>query len=260
MTNDPEYQDILFHKENHQTLLSDTDDILLSQGKNLVSVHSSGTPLFSTKFLDITEIVGILKSRTFVHTSIPDGLKNNVYFILDEKKNMEQKSYGKPPEFYDDCGAWDRKGKGAPTTYYHVKGEIISQITFNKSRNLYYTCKGLQIYPLSHPYEILIVKRYYPKLKADNNYGRWITRILEAPQSLISNIQYAVVEYKGLFPGHNSHGLSKTTDSIYLRTPSYVMDKIEELSKHNLPRTVYNATSSTKDETSINNMKQIRNK
>ena len=133
-----------FHKENHQTLLSDTDDILLSQGKNLVSVHSSGTPLFSTKFLDITEIVGILKSRTFVHTSIPDGLKNNVYFILDEKKNMEQKSYGKPPEFYDDCGAWDRKGKGAPTTYYHVKGEIISQITFNKSRNLYYTCKGLR--------------------------------------------------------------------------------------------------------------------
>ena len=93
VTNDPEYQDILFHKENHQTLLSDTDDILLSQGKNLVSVHSSGTPLFSTKFLDITEIVGILKSPTFVHTSIPDGLKNNVYFILDEKKNMKRKSY-----------------------------------------------------------------------------------------------------------------------------------------------------------------------
>ena len=155
--------------------------------------------------------------------------------------------------------AWDRKGKGAPTTYYHVKGEIISQITFNKSRNLYYTCKGLQIYPQPHPYEILIVKRYYLKLKADNNYGRRITRILEAPQSLISNIQYAVVEYKGLFPGHNSHGLSKTTDSIYLRTPSYVMDKIEELSKHNLTRTVYGAISTTKDETSISNMKQICN-
>ena len=38
------------------------------------------------------------------------------------------------------------------------------------------------------------------------------------------------------------------------------MDKIDELSKHNLPRTVYNAISSTKDETPINNMKQIRNK
>ena len=109
-------------------------------------VHSSGTPLFSTKFLDITETVGILKEPTFVQTLIPDGLKNNVYFIL------------------------------------------------------------------------------------------------------------------GLFPGHNSHGFSKNTDSIYLRTPSYVMDKIEELSKHNLPRTVYNAISSTKDETPINNMKQIRNK
>ena len=35
------------------------------------------------------------------------------------------------------------------------------------------------------------------------------------------------------------------------------MDKIEELSKHNLPRTVYNAISSTKDETSINNMKHL---
>ena len=87
-----------------------------------------------------------------------------------------------------------------------------------------------------------------------------MTRILEAPKGLISNIQYAIVEYKGLFPGHNSHGLSKNTDSIYFRTPSYLMDKIEELSKHDLPRTVYNATSSTKDETSINNMKQIHNK
>ena len=134
VTNDPEYQDNLFQKEYHQTHLSDTDDILLSVGKNLVLVHSSGTPIFSTKFLDITEIVEILKSPTFVHTSIPDGLKNNVYFILDEKKNIERKSYGKPPEFYDDCGAWDRKGKGAPTTY-HVKGEIISLITFNNSRS-----------------------------------------------------------------------------------------------------------------------------
>ena len=95
-------------------------------------VHSFGSPLFSTKFLDITEIVGILKSPTFVHTSIPDRLKNNVYFILDES--------GKPPEFYDDCGAWDRKGKGAPTTYYQMKGEIISLIAL-KSRNLYYSRK-----------------------------------------------------------------------------------------------------------------------
>ena len=38
------------------------------------------------------------------------------------------------------------------------------------------------------------------------------------------------------------------------------MDKIEELSKHNFPRTIYNAISSTKDETPINNMKQIHNK
>ena len=83
-------------------------------------VYSLGTPLFSSKFLDIAEIVRILKSPTFVHTSIPDG--RIMYFILDEKKNMERKYYGKPPEFYDDCGTWDRKG---PTTYYHVKGEII---------------------------------------------------------------------------------------------------------------------------------------
>ena len=121
-----------------------------------------------------------------VHTSIPDGLKNNVYFILDGKKNLEWKSYGKPPEFFDDCGAWDREGKGAPTTYYHVKGEIVSLLAFNKSRHLYYTCKGLQIYPQHHPYEILIVKRCYLKLKADNNNGRRITRILEAKLKYLS--------------------------------------------------------------------------
>ena len=65
----------------------------------------------------------------------------------------------------------------------------------------------------------------------------------ESPQGFISNIQYAIVEYEALFSGHNFHGLSKNIDSIYSKNPSYAMDNIEELIKHNLPRTVYNAIS-----------------
>ena len=47
VTNDPESQDNLFQKEYHQTHLSDTDDILLSEGKNLVFVHSSVLPFLA---------------------------------------------------------------------------------------------------------------------------------------------------------------------------------------------------------------------
>ena len=195
-----------------------------------------------------------------MHESIPNGLKNNVYFILDEKKNIERGTFGKASEYYDDCGAWDRNGKGTPTSYYRVKGEYVSLIKFNKAEVLYYTYKGQQLNPQPNPNEILIIKRYYLKLKANNGYERRITRILAAPPGLISNIQYAVVEYKGEFPGHRSHGLTTMTDSIYLRTPSSIMDNIGELSKINTPRTIYNTFSSSNNDNSINNLKQIRNK
>ena len=129
-----------------------------------------------------------------------------------------------------------------------------------KAEVLYYTYKGQQLNPQPNPNEILIIKRYYLKLKANNDYERRITRILAAPSGLISNIQCAVVEYKGEFSGHRSHGLTTKSNSIYLRTPSSIMDNIEELSKNSTPRTVYNTFSSNNNDNSINNLKQIRNK
>ena len=127
-----------------------------------------------------------------------------------------------------------RNGEGTPTSYYRVKGDYVSLIKFSKAEVLYYTYKGQQLNPQPDPNEILIIKRYYLKLKANNDYERRITRILAAPPGLISNIQYAVVEYKGEFPGHRSHGLTTMTDSIYLRTPSSIMHNIGELSKNKL--------------------------
>ena len=145
-------------------------------------------------------------------------------------------------------------GDGDLKAFHHVT-------TLNKKAEvLYYTYKGQQLNPQPNPNEILIIKRYYLKLKANNDYERRITRILAAPSGLISNIQCAVVEYKGEFSGHRSHGFTTKSNSIYYECDISIMDNIGELSKNSTPRTVYNTFLSNNNGNSINNLKQIRNK
>ena len=56
----------------------------------------------------------------------------------------------------------------------------------------------------------------------------------------ISNINNAIVEYKGIFIGHSLHGLTRNVDSIYILTPSHVMNEISELSRNDTPWSIYN--------------------
>ena len=84
---------------------------------------------------------------------------------------------------------------------------------------------------------------------------------MAAPPEQISNINNAIVEYKGIFIGHSSHGLTRSVDSIYIRTPSHVMNEISELSRNDTPRSIYNRLIANKGQDfPINNLKQIRNK
>ena len=86
--------------------------------------------------------MGILISPTIVYTSIPNGVKNNVYLIVDEKKNKARQTNGKQSEYCNDCGVWDKKRKGTPTSYYHLQGSLVSTMKFNKTQNLYLLKKG----------------------------------------------------------------------------------------------------------------------
>lgn len=153
-------------------------------------------------------------------------------------KNNERRINEKQAEYNDDCGAWDKKGKGSPTSYYHLKDNFVTVIKYNKTQNLFFNLKRLLMDPQPNSNAILIIQRYYLKLKLDNQYERRITRIIVAPSELISNVNYGIVEYKWIFPGHSSHGLTRNVDTMYIRTLSHVMNQISEMSKNDAPRSV----------------------
>jgi hypothetical protein len=48
-----------------------------------------------------------LDAQTF--DGIPVGLKENVYFTIDNSTNIERRSRGQRSVFADDCGVWDGK-------------------------------------------------------------------------------------------------------------------------------------------------------
>ena len=40
-------------------------------------------------------------------TSMPDGHKENVYYIVSENNNELRSTTGKRKQYPDDCGVWD---------------------------------------------------------------------------------------------------------------------------------------------------------
>ena len=77
---------------------------------------------------------------------IPGGLKENVYFILDNSNNVKRKGSkgsNKSSTFSDDCGVWDRDSGTSPYSYYmlHDNGDLS---TIFKRKNGYCFKKQVQ--------------------------------------------------------------------------------------------------------------------
>ena len=72
-----------------------------------------GTALPRTGGLSTGEILAMISnpSDNIVHDNIPPGVKENVYFLVDNKRNIERVKVGKNNAFEDDCGAWSAKTK-----------------------------------------------------------------------------------------------------------------------------------------------------
>ena len=65
------------------------------------------------------EIVDYTYSESEAHERIPEGNKNDVYFVIKNSGNTDKRSRGQQSSFSDDCGVWDTN-KGSS----HNKTEI----------------------------------------------------------------------------------------------------------------------------------------
>ena len=150
------------------------------------------------------EIVKLLFNVDTKHVvnSIPDGLKENVYYILSEESNQLRSDTGKHKVYPDDCGAWDA-GKGSvPKTHYLRDNDTMKFVYFYKGK--YCTMKRQfgsreydEIEPQPPPENIIILTRYCTTLKGGRNYKRRVSRIYFSSGKASP---YAIVEYIGKYP------------------------------------------------------------
>ena len=89
------------------------------------------------RFLSATDIVHLLFNVGDKHTvdSIPDGPKENVYYILSEEGNRLRSESGKNKIFPDDCGVWNTaKGRVVKTHFVFDGDNTLKFITLREGR------------------------------------------------------------------------------------------------------------------------------
>ena len=88
------------------------------------------------KFLSIDTIIDVLCSRDNIISKVPCGPKENVYYLVDNTKNVERRKRNIKSEFLDDCGVYS-KGASPSHYYYDENGKFVQLVMKN---NLY--CKS----------------------------------------------------------------------------------------------------------------------
>jgi len=82
---------------------------------------------------------GVLDGSTAVHLlltnksglkSVPTGVKENVYFILDHSRNFEDRAKRKASDFGDDCGVWNSASGSSPKFHYILNIDGTLSIVF----------------------------------------------------------------------------------------------------------------------------------
>ena len=68
-------------------------------------------PLPGGDWLTTCDIVAMLKQPPHdVHRRVPDGVKSNLFCLVDYEVNHARRQHGECRAFDDDCGAWNVKG------------------------------------------------------------------------------------------------------------------------------------------------------
>ena len=103
--------------------------------------------LSNGKFLDTDRVVDILMKANDGLMNIPSGLKENVYFILDNEKNISKKENDKKSVFHDDCGVWDSGSGMSPKTPYLItsNGHLKKIFLRNKDGSAFNEKKGRRL-------------------------------------------------------------------------------------------------------------------
>ncbi|XP_078674699.1 uncharacterized protein LOC144912839 [Branchiostoma floridae x Branchiostoma belcheri] len=217
-------------------------------------------------FLDIDTLVQELRSCTEPQAHVPRGVKENVYFLVDNSANASRRLSGKSSEYWDDCGAWSSKSRSVLTHFLSQPGRRLKKIVLRQGQYCLerQEKKRTVFYPLEpQPQEgnVVIVRRYYSRLARDERYEKRVSW-LENPTD--GTRQVACMEYRGSYPGDAPHGNSKPDGAAYVRMRPDVAADLRDSIKTNKPQVVYRnmkerARESADSADAPRNSKQVKN-
>lgn len=166
--------------------------------------HALANGILKGSFLNFNDLLPLLKTYDFskCHQIIPSGIKNNVYFVVQNSSSIWKRSQKERSFFPDDCGTWNGSGAASPTTYFiktetcEYKSALLKNDQYCYRRIVDGKTSYSVIEPQPDPSDVLKLCRYYTSLKVDPSYKK---RVSWVDDGGIESI--AVVEYLGIFPG-----------------------------------------------------------
>ena len=162
------------------------DDAYAQGGKDL--------PGPGQKFLDINELLCVLKSDETIHPFIPRGIKEFKYFIVSNEDNMNRRANGKNCMYWDDCGQWDRKKSSGGTTNFilgsdsSLKKVVVRGGQYCIERTKMKKTIFIPVDPQPSSKNIIILQRKYIKHSLSVTYEKrisWIMNPTDYPKVII---------------------------------------------------------------------------
>jgi len=134
------------------------------------SAASNARSLETNDFLSVADTIQLMRTGVNAVAAVPTGVKNNVFFVLNDDHNSARRLKGVKGKYWDDCGSW-KKGT-CPTTHYRQRDDGSYQ-TLRLTKNGY-AIRNKSTYTVLHPQpdpcEVITLHRYYTSLKADDKY------------------------------------------------------------------------------------------
>ena len=144
-------------------------------------------------------------------SDIPKGVKENVFFVLNDEYNAKRRADGNNSSYPEDCGAW-MQGKNITKPEYFLKKQLGNQDIRREKSGLYFRLlkgKKVSLSPQPTEEQILLVKRKYSTLAREEKYSKRVTWFENQPF-----LETSFVQYIGTYPYdcHSIHGNSKNNN------------------------------------------------
>ncbi|XP_076466742.1 uncharacterized protein LOC143297990 [Babylonia areolata] len=195
-----------------------------------------GQPIEYGKFMDVFEAFEKITTAIEVHADIPRGVKENVWFLIDNSHNVRHPE--RRNTFFDDCGVWDSRQGSVAKSYLlldDADNTILCTLKLHDGlyrKHLKSNSKNewVVLDPQPDPNRVVVCHRYYAFLKRCSSYKRRVIWF-DMPHAEDKGSEVALVEYIGNFPGFTRpiHGNAKRGrggKSNYVRTDPKLLDEI----------------------------------